>query len=464
MSVVIPRSMLSDELAKFLRKALCFKSEKTNVYNFSDLMIYFYHMSSTNNYSLFLDKDVKDKLTIVEDKVKMLFLPYAYGKLLMEQQGLTRFLLREYPVIDIKFTGQLRDYQTSIVSEARDQLNKYNTTSVHVPVGKGKTVIAAMLSCDYKQAIAVIYPRTKLGTQWKNTFEKYTNAKCWIVGEKPVNEANVILCLDRRTKDLPEAYKRMFGVLILDESHMLCTQSHIESLLCWTPSKIISLSATPKRLDGMDIMIKSMCGDHCVVREEDRVFSLIKVNTGVSAKREIKNNRVCWSVLIQSLLYNDFRNSIIVDIANNPNRYLEDTKAHKIIILTSEKKHVKLLHSLIPDSDFLCGTKNEYTNKRVLISLFSKLSTGFDESSSCKNFEGSTSDILIICSSIKNETLLIQSTGRVFRNGLPTIIHFCDNDSIVMKHFGICKKWYRSKGAMFKEVSFEKIDPVNLNQ
>src|SRR5579871_1136712 len=464
MSVVIPRSCIENEVAIHLRKVLYFKSIPTNRYDTSgNISVLFYLLKDIENYSLFLENkelsesDIKS-FVIKDNKMKMLFLPFQYGRLLLQQQGLQRYLLKTYPVIsDMKFTGDLREYQKSIVDESKEYLDRQDSILISIPTGKGKSVIGAYLSCQEKLLTIVLYHRTKLGTQWQNTFAKNTNCKTWIVGDKITNETiTVILCLDRRVKDLPEIYRRSIGMVIIDECHTFNTPSHVECLMSLTPKKIIGLSATMNRLDKMEIMMSSVCGEKIVERKEDRSFTVVKITTDFKSKREYENNRLKWSTLIQSLLYNPNRNTLIIDIINNPGKYLGDSKPHKIICLTSEKKHALLLNKLVADSDYLCGTKNDYKDSRCLFGTLSKLSTGFDESNACKDFKGITSDLLLIVCSIKNINTLIQSVGRVFRNSAPSIIHIIDDDSIIVSHYNGCKKWYREKNAMFREIDLRK--------
>ena len=105
------------------------------------------------------------------------------------------------------------------------------------------------------------------------------------------------------------------GFLIIDEAHAFCTPTHVGCLLAFHPKYILAETATLERDDKMELMIYAICGSHGVFRELDKPFSVVKVITNTKPVR--KQNRVGgvdWHSLVQSTLFDERRNQIILDL------------------------------------------------------------------------------------------------------------------------------------------------------
>ena len=89
-----------------------------------------------------------------------------------------------YPITELQFTGTLRENQIKVEKESWEQLEKYGTSTLGLYPGFGKTILGAKLASRAKLMTVVLVHREILTIQWKKTFEDFTTAKVWIVGEK----------------------------------------------------------------------------------------------------------------------------------------------------------------------------------------------------------------------------------------------------------------------------------------
>lgn len=361
-----------------------------------------------------------------------------------------------YPDVDIEFTGTLLERQKPVVEKAFDQIEKYGTTTLGLYPGFGKTTTACYIASKLKKMTVILVHREILATQWKKTLEERTKSKVWIVGDLQPDEFDVIICMDTRFNKIGKDIRDKIGTMIIDEAHAFCVPSKISCLLYFHPIYIIALSATLIRSDGMEVMIYAICGNHGIHREFDTPFDVIKLNTHVVPERKfLRNKRIDYHHLKSTTLFNDRRNQIICDIVKNK-------PDSKILILTSLCDHAIALFNLISqqniECDYFFGKKKSYVDSSVLIGTISKIGTGFDPATSCPTYDGRHFDMLILASSIKETSTLVQNVGRVFRCSYPTVIHLVDKDNIYNSHWNIARRWYVLHGG---KISHQHFRPEN---
>jgi hypothetical protein len=404
---------------------------------------------------LFYQKVEKDGETYV-------FLPYYFAQVLFSKN---LALDRHYITADTQFIGKLRDYQAVEVPIMLEHLDTYGTTTLRLHPGWGKTAISAYLSCHYKLITVVIMHRTHLIKQWCKTFEKFTNAKCWVVGEdsQPPPIFNVIVCLDKRVMKIPEEMRIRVGFMVIDEAHAFCTATQVPRLLGFHPRYVVACTATLEKDNKMHRMIEAICGKHHIYRELKKDFHVYMVKTGIKAERQTKTGGggINWHVLAQSLANNPVRNRMIVEMARK-------NLKHKIVILTGYKSHTKELYRMFKELgesvDYLCGNLKKYKDSRILIGTISKIGTGFDEENFCDDFNGVKINLGILTHSIANKQILEQSVGRVFRADFPNIMHLVDDDRTIERHWKTARAWYRSKGGIINEVNLTNFKPFNYTE
>ena len=389
-------------------------------------------------------------------------LPYLFAASLFQT---TPNLDIPFPVTNLAFNGNLRENQIPVEVEAWNQLEKYGTSTLGLYPGFGKTILGAKLASRARLMTVILVHREILTVQWKKTFEDFTNAQVWIVGQKdPPPVCDIIICMDTRWHYMPKQMRDAIGFLIIDEAHAFCTPTHVSCLLAFHPKYILLESASLLRDDGMHSMMYAIAGNHGVYRESNMPFNVMKIMTNTKPIR--KHNRmggVDWAALVETTLMDQRRNQIILGLVRaNMNR--------KILILTSLRDHATLLYNNLEQmgipSDYLCGTKRGYTDSTVLVGTISKIGTGFDPATSCPTYAGKPFDLLIMVCSIKKYSMLVQNVGRVFRAEFPTVMHLVDNDDIYKSHWYKARKWYITHGGILTEHIIENTElltPTSAN-
>lgn len=440
MAYALPRSSISPTIENIIRERLCLQPDIPNSkYNRGP------PPSPINFYQI--DNDV-------------VHLPYLFAASLLQITPNTNI---PYPLVNLQFTGKLREKQVSVAEESWEQLQKWGTSTLGLEPGFGKTILGAELLSRTKLLGAIMVPREILTVQWKKTFEDFTNARVWIVGEKdPPPVCDVIICMDTRWELIPKAVRDSIGFLVLDEAHMLCTRGHVGGLLAFHPKYILIETASLERDDGMHAMAYAMVGDHGVYRDTKRPFLVMKINTNTKPIRK-KNYQggVDWAALVHNTLMDPRRNQIILNlVAANLDR--------KIIILTALQDHATMLYDALQRmgiaSDYLCGTKKGYQDAPVLVGTRHKIGTGFDPSTSCPTYNGHPFDLLILVCSLKKYSMLIQNIGRVFRAESPVVFHLVDDDDIYKSHWQKARKFYQVRGGTITEHNIPNTEAPTITQ
>jgi hypothetical protein len=396
----------------------------------------------------------------------MLYLPYLFASSLFQ---IIPNLNQPFLNTNLTFTGTLRPNQITVAVEAWNQLQKIGTTTLGLYPGFGKTILGAELASRAKLLTLVLVHREILTTQWKKTFEDVTNGKVWIVGEpRPPETCTVIICMDTRCELIPKEVQDQVGFLIIDEAHAFCTPNHVACLLTFQPKYIVVESATLERDDGMETMIYAICGTQGVFREFNTPFNVVKILTNTKPIRKLNRMKeIDYIALRSDTLFDPRRNQIILELtARNLNC--------KILILTALVDHAVYLHRALLQrgikSDCLCGTKKGYEDATVLVGTISKIGTGFDQANFCPTYDGRPFDLLILVTSIRKTSALVQNVGRLFRSKtVPTLYHLVDNDDIFKNHWNRCRKWYLKHGGVITEYDIPNTDmPIqstaNVNQ
>lgn len=238
---------------------------------------------------------------------------------------------------------------------------------------------------------------------------------------------------------------------------MHSTAGRVAPLLSIAPKYVIALSATMDRNDGAEKIIHLIAGEHKVERLSENPFTMIKFKTGIRIDEEKTNFGVNYSKFVNDQANCEERNLQIADI-------VKGNLHRKYIIITKTIEHVDNLMKIFKEQGLpcvsYCGTKKSYKDDKVLIGSLKKISTGFDISTTAKDFDGISADVLILTTSIKDENLLRQTQGRVVgRSANPTVIYMIDKNAAGKRHFTGTKKMVEEAHGKIIEVEY---DPTEI--
>ena len=165
---------------------------------------------------------------------------------------------------------KLRDYQSTIATSTLTALQTHSRVVVACPTGSGKTVIA----------IHGILPNLQGKTAWvthrreleKQVHEYGTNLRVFLI------QGKIVGCYD---------------TIIIDEGHHVCADQYRQILEDHPSAKIIALTATPYRLDGVGL---GSCGFTKIIHGPD-TFDLTEDGTLCRARVYIPQSEhtAAWS-------------------------------------------------------------------------------------------------------------------------------------------------------------------------
>lgn len=162
-----------------------------------------------------------------------------------------------------KFLGELRPEQEAAVRD----LVKHDYSVLCAPPGAGKTVVGCALAARHKTATLVLVHRAILLDQWRNEagrflgLEKRKDIGIWRGSTRRLTRQFDIAMLPSLTRmeDYPALFEG-YGLVIVDECHHVPAAT-FEALLKACPCRrIVGLTATPKRKDGLEKLLYLQCG------------------------------------------------------------------------------------------------------------------------------------------------------------------------------------------------------------
>lgn len=388
-----------------------------------------------------------------------LYIPFAYAKQRFQQlpNRDTAFPSTDYSFYDKEYpfrTDGGRD-QEQVYEEATSLIREHRSVLLSLFCGFGKSFLSIKLAHNSGLKTAVLAHRDILFGQWEESIRQFTGAKVQRVGTSGVldpdadfyifNTAYVHKKWDKSTKSWGKKklglYKNI-GMLIVDEAHTACAQDMSQALLYFNPRIVVALTATPIRKDGMDKMLELYFGEYettRTIRTAQNPFTVYRLPTGIKPEfTKTKLGKKDWNSVIKYLVESDERNKIIIKLVKQFSKYT-------ILILTKRKAHCRMLSEKLDKlritNTIMVGTQKKYDKTaRVLLSTYSKLGVGFDDT---------RLNMLIVACSV---TEVEQFSGRLrHKEGQQRlIIDLVDDDWNCKNHWQQRRKWYLSRNGEIK--------------
>ena len=360
------------------------------------------------------------------------------------QEG--RLKLKEVPFI---FRGNLRPYQ----EEALQKIHEASFSTLVVPTGGGKTIIALASIAERRQPAIVICHTKELLYQWRDRAIEFLGLKkeeVGIVGDghytiKPLTIA-LVQTARKRLDDLP----RHFGYIIVDECHRVPAFTFTETVSAFPAWYSLGLSATPYRRDGLNKVIGWYCGWHRVKIDQAEL-----VNIGAVLRPKIvwrQTPFIYWYRddyvrMISFLVENKQRNMLIVgDIL----RAIEQGRT--CLVVSDRIRHLENLNAMTACGELLTGK----TPKKKRMEIVEKLQAGrlhlvFSTLSLIgEGFDCPGLDTLFLASPIRFSGRLIQTIGRILRpvkGKEPLIYDYRDAQVGVLDHQA------KSRARVYKKIA-----------
>lgn len=257
--------------------------------------------------------------------------------------------------VDIKFTGKLRDYQTSA---ANDWL-KRRYGMIEAPPRSGKTITALSILIDLGQKVFFTANQHEFLEQFIEHIEEFTNlpeleeqyGKKLYGYPKTAKDFRTMqfACMpyqsflsDVKGKERFRLVSKYFGAVFVDESHK-SGSNEFAKVISSLPLKYKGgMTATVKRKDGRHVITENILGpvQHRVKR--DMLVPKLVVHETEAKPKSAYSGPAGWTYAMKFLSNHKKRNRQIVD------KVLEDLKKNRsIVIPVMFKDHVNELVGMI---------------------------------------------------------------------------------------------------------------------
>lgn len=266
------------------------------------------------------------------------------------------------------------DYQQEILERLKVEREVRGNwrNLVVAATGTGKTVIAASDYKNYRDShdrarLLFIAHREEILKQSHQTFQHvlldYNFGEPWYAGKKPSSYEYVFASKDTLNNQLsdlqiPEDY---YDFIIIDEVHHIAASTYRKIIDHFKPKVLLGLTATPERMDGVDITKDFEGTISAEIRLDDALnkgllapFHYYGVSDSVDYT-DVKWERGHYDVGELSRIYtaNDARTAVIF---KSLEKYLADVRDVRALCFCVDQDHAKYMQAKFT----LCGLKSQY--------------------------------------------------------------------------------------------------------
>ena len=319
-----------------------------------------------------------------------------------------------------EFLGKPYSYQIDIINS---YLQSKRNGLICVPCGKGKTFMALNIASQIKKRFLIVVDKEFLMNQWKKEIQSLMpNLRIGTVQaekrEVDVSKYDCTICMIQTlcSQTFSESTFNTYGFTIFDECHHLGAQHFSKCLFKIQTKKMLGLSATPKREDGLTKVFEMFLGTPLYwekVREPDPTVLVKGVKIECQDPDYLKvplnwKKDIIIARLLTSILECKERNTEIVRWIDN---LCKDSR-RKILVLSARIAHLENLDSMcnkeITRSYYIGGMKEEVRetgaqNSQLLFASYSMASEAMNIKS--------LNTVLLVSPRSNVE----QSTGRILR-------------------------------------------------
>ena len=353
-----------------------------------------------------------------------------------------------------KFVGNPYDYQKDIINT---YLQSKRNGLICVPCGKGKTFMALNIASQLKKRFLIVVDKEFLMNQWKNEIKNVMpNLRVGILqAEKRQTETekyDVTICMIQTlcSQSFPDNFFHEFGFTIFDECHHLGAQHFCKALFKIQTLKMLGLSATPIRADGLTKVFEMFLGKPLFwekVREPDPTVMVKGIRITCQDPNYLKipydyKKDVVIARLITYIIECEERNKEIV-------RWIEKECLDpnlKILVLSARIAHLenfdKKINSEITRSYYIGGMKELERESGAQTSQV--ILASYSMASEAMNIKSLNTVILA-----SPRTNVEQSTGRILRTRIsertvqPLIIDIIDPHDPLLNQWRHRESYYK---------------------
>lgn len=272
-----------------------------------------------------------------------------------------------FPTVgEIPFKLTTRDYQ----AEAIQKLIKAVQGHATVPCGGGKTILALGAVATLGQPAIILVHTKDLMEQWQDEIRTcFENAQVGTIGDgkrdiMPMTVATIQTLSGMKPDDIMDIGK-LFGICIIDEAHHTPADT-FRKVLGGMPAKYrFGLTATPKREDGLTMMMDMSIGNqvyevsHGYLIDNSYLLMprVIPLRTGISPGGDD------YAKMIRGLADSQERNQKIAKLVSSEN-------GHSVLVISGRVEHCKNIGAVLQlagiDAEVMHGKSGKKHRRDVL--------------------------------------------------------------------------------------------------
>jgi len=392
---------------------------------------------------------------VYRESNKKFYIPRFYG---LETYGeVDENRLKDGKNINLKFKGELRDFQKPIVATYLKHAKIKGSGLLELFTGSGKTVMALKIIESLKKKTLIIVHKEFLLRQWKERIEEFLpDAKVGKIQANTIDyeDKDIVIGMlqSLSMKDYDLKIFEEFGLTIIDECHHISAEVFSRVLFKVVTKYAVGLSATMKRNDGLTKVIKMFLGDVVYKKERkgenDVLVKAIQYETMDEDFNELKldwRGNIAFSTMIKKLCEFNPRREFILTVLE---KLLQNVQNHQIMILGHNKSLLIYLYDAIKFRGlatvgyYIGGMKEKdlkiSEGKKVIIATYAMAEEGLD---------------------IKTLTTLIMATPKVnITQAVGRILRCKENKSIIVdivdQHM-IFQRQYKKRIVIYKKQKFK---------
>lgn len=398
----------------------------------------------------------------LESKHK-LYVPRYYG---VDTYGVPdEVRLSPGEAVNLRFTGDLRDYQNEIVSCFMDSIDESRGGGLlEIPCGRGKTVMALKIIAAIGRKTLVIVHKGFLMNQWRERISQFLpDARVGTIQGQVVDieDKDIVIGMlqSLSLKTYPSGMFDCFGFTVVDECHHISSEVFCRSLQAIVTPYTLGLSATMDRKDGLTRVFKMFLGD--IVYSEQRKADddvLVRAIHYASDDPEYNETKTDWRgrPMLSSMLSNACKHAPrTAFVARVLRSELSERPGQQLMVLAQQKNIlVDLYKELTKNPSVACGfyvggmkdsDLKASEARTVILATYAMAAEALDIK---------TLTTLVLATP---RTDVTQAVGRILRvkHDRPLVVDIVDSHGVFQRQWGKRCAYYRKNKYRIVETSSE---------
>jgi superfamily II DNA or RNA helicase len=341
-----------------------------------------------------------------------------------------------------------RPAQALALGRIRRSLEQWGAAFVEAAPGEGKTYIAITMVCEIGRKACVCIPNDALDKQWVGALGRWApslrvvvlrgawNPKSRACRAVAAGEWDVLVSTSQSLSMVEYPAEHVYdrvGTLVVDEAHHIASKTLCQIAPRFPARRVIGLSATPGRRDGLEHALYWLLGPSCFrfqrvpeVTGRSHTVDIRRIQLTGGESRVVcdKSGEMHWTLTTRALSEDEARNRFVAGVV----RQLVAAGRARVIALTLFREHVETLGSLLSDlgpATLMGGASDadraSATQGRVVVGTMQFLEEGYDDD---------VLDTLVLVMPRNSPSSLRQVIGRVERaragKHRPLVVDFLD--------------------------------------